>query len=677
MGISKFPEKLASGPLTVRMFGPLAVIRNGEALELPPSRKVRALLAYLGLAAHPVSRSRLCELLGDIPSDPRGELRWCLSKLRALLDEPQHSRLSAGNDQISLDLGDGAVDALRIETAMRNGAEKLDRQAIQDLCGLFAGDFLEGLDLNRSPQLDHWITTQRRRYRSFHAELLERLTGLLPNDPQILRPHAEDWVALVPFNPRAQILLLRTLLEGGMPDQADNHLAATTRLFQTEGVDIDPIRHAWRELRKRATPSVTVARPSVPQSAAAETPASPDGAHSTPSDRASLAVLPFSQTGLDHLESRLAHGLTHDIITRLAKLRMLFVIARGSVFALAEQGLSAEDAARRLNVDYYASGVIRRNDRKSQVAVELVETRTARIVWSDEFELAADEAFLVLDDIGDMIVASIANEIETAEKNRAVLKPPNSLSAWEAYHRGLWHMYRFTRPDNDIAQQFFKQASEADPTFARAHSGLSFTHWQNAFQHWGDRERESDLAFEAAGRSLMADDHDPAAHWAMGRALWLRRKPDQAVTELERAVELSPNFALGHYSLSFVHSQSGDPATAIASSDHSRSLSPFDPLLFGMLGSRAMAHVRLGQFDEAAEWAVRAAARPNAHVIILAIAAHCLALAGRVDEGRTFVGMIRQSIPTFGVDDFLEAFRFEPDAEALFRKAGMQVGLGG
>ena len=131
----------------------------------------------------------------------------------------------------------------------------------------------------------------------------------------------------------------------------------------------------------------------------------------------------------------------------------------------------------------------------------------------------------------------------------------------------------------------------------------------------------------------MADDRDPAAHWAMGRALWLRGRHDQSVVELERAIDLSPNFALGHYTLAFVHSQTGDPKAAIASSDHSRRLSPFDPLLFGMLGARAMALVRLGRFEEAADWAVKAAARPNAHPHILAIAAFSLALCGLARRG--------------------------------------------
>ncbi|TIU87865.1 MAG: transcriptional regulator, partial [Mesorhizobium sp.] len=366
---------------------------------------------------------------------------------------------------------------------------------------------------------------------------------------------------------------------------------------------------------------------------------------------------------------------THDIITRLAKLRDFFVIARGSVFALAEKDIAPEDAGRRLNVDYVATGSVRSLSGRVIVSVELVEVRTARIVWAETFEHRPDEIFTVIDDIGNSIVSSIAAEIATVERNRAMLKAPNSLNAWEAYHRGLWHMYRFTRQENELAQQFFNDALKLDPTFARAYAGLSFTHWQNAFQRWGDRDREASLAFATAGHSLLVDDRNPAAHWAMGRALWLRGEQDGSLLELAKAVDLSPNFALGHYALSFVHSQSGDPQSAIGSSDHSRHLSPFDPLLFGMMGARAMAHARLGEYDEAAEWALKAAARPNAHVIILAIAAHCLALAGRQDEARNFAAAIRTTWPDYRADDFIATFRFDRDGEALFRRGAKLIGL--
>ena len=94
-----------------------------------------------------------------------------------------------------------------------------------------------------------------------------------------------------------------------------------------------------------------------------------------------------------------------------------------------------------------------------------------------------------------------------------------------------------------------------------------------------------------------------------------------------------------------------------------------------MMGARAMAHARLGEFEAAAEWALKAAARPNAHVIILAIAAHCLALAGRQDEARTFAAMIRSTLPNYRADDFIATFRFDRDGEALFRNGSKLIGL--
>jgi TolB-like protein len=384
--------------------------------------------------------------------------------------------------------------------------------------------------------------------------------------------------------------------------------------------------------------------------------------------------MPFIDRGHAIAGGSAADALAHDVITRLAKLRALFVIAQGTVFALHERRIGPEEAGRMLNVDYVVSGSLQRRDRRLTVAVELIETRSARIVWAEVFNQKLDDAFMVLDEIGNRIVASIASEVETIERNRAILKPPSSLDAWEAHHRGLWHMYRFTRQDNERAQHFFEEAVRLDPTFARAYAGLSFTHWQNAFQGWTARGPEVDRAFAAAGQSLMVDDRDPAAHWAMGRALWLRGQHDQSLVELEQAVELSPNFALGHYALAFVHSQSGDPAAAVRFADHSRNLSPFDPLLCAMLGARAMALVRLQLFDEAGNFAIKAAARPNAHAHIQGIATYCLALAGRHDEARAHLAGIRKTLPDYDVDDFLNAMQLSPEGVVLFREAARRIG---
>ncbi|TIX76073.1 MAG: transcriptional regulator, partial [Mesorhizobium sp.] len=198
----------ATAGLSVRLLGPLTVIRDGTTVQLPASRKLRALFAYLALAPHAVGRSRLCELLWDVPNDPRGELRWCLSKLRGILDEPDRRRIETPGDTIELDLKGVSVDAVDIASAAAGGIETLDLQRLQALSGLFVGDFLDGLEIDRNPHFNGWLIAQRRRFRSWHAAILEHLVNKLPADADEMSAHLEKWVELAPFDGRAHVALL-------------------------------------------------------------------------------------------------------------------------------------------------------------------------------------------------------------------------------------------------------------------------------------------------------------------------------------------------------------------------------------------------------------------------------------------------------------------------------------
>lgn len=648
--------------LRVKMFGPFTVIRDGSILTLPASRKACALVAYLALAERPVGRAHLCELLWDGPNDPRGELRWCLSKIRRMFDQNTFQRVRTSGDRIALELDSCSVDVIEVLRATQRGIETLDERDLRTLSAMMAGDFLEDMELDRSPEFNAWLVTQRRRFRDCHVAVLEQLVRQAPPRSDEVFGFLEKWLELDPLDSRVHEMLLNALASRGQIREGEKHLAATIRSYEAEGLDSAIIRNAWRIARRQ------------PRSTS---PVAPIESGWFDPHRASVAVMPLvdiTATGVD--PSGLARGLVQDVITRLAKLRILSVIAQGSVFAIGERGIDPDAAARALRVDYVVSGLIRRRQGRFTIVMELAETRSARIIWAEDFDCNLDDTFLLLDEIGNRIVASIAGEIEIVERNRALLKPPASLNAWEAYHRGLWHAYRFNKCDNELAQRFFQIAVDLDPTFSRAYAGLSFTHFQNAFLHRSaQREREADYAYATAAEGLNVDERDPAAHWAMGRALWLRYRPQQCIEELEKAVELSPNFALGHYMLAFALSQAGDPQEAIRCSDRSRHLSPFDPLLFAMLAARAMAHMRLGQFDEAAEWAVKGALRPNAHVHTKAIAAHCLASAGRTDEARAITALIHKTHPDYRVDDFLKAFRFAPDAVPIYREQASTIGM--
>ena len=243
--------------------------------------------------------------------------------------------------------------------------------------------------------------------------------------------------------------------------EAEEHLAAAVRHFEAEGLDPGPVVQAWRSAR-----GVAMALEAPP----------PLEPAAVPPRRASIAVMPFADRSAVPTRGGPADALAHDVITRLAKLRSLFVIAQGTVFALHERKLGAEDAGRLLDVDYVVGGSVGVRAGRLAASVELTETRSARVVWAELFNRPLDDAFLVLEEIGNRIVASVAAEIELIERNRAILRPPESLDAWGAHHRGLWHMYRFSRADNEEAQQLFTQAVRLDPTFSRAYAEIGRAH---------------------------------------------------------------------------------------------------------------------------------------------------------------------------------------------------------
>jgi DNA-binding SARP family transcriptional activator/TolB-like protein len=665
----------------------MAVLRAGRPLALPPSRKARALLALLALAPRPLPREQLCEMFWGRPSDPRAELRGALTRLRTLLDEPGRVRVMADAAGVHLELADARVDVRGLEAQVRAGAHDA-APAPPAPTTAAEGEFLQGLEIDGAPGYSHWLLAERRRWRGLQVALLERMADHFAPQSDDTLECLNRWLRLLPHDRRAHERLLDALARRGQLREGDAHLASAVRLFEDEGQDAAGLVQAWRHARARhvGAPAFELATPLIVR-------AEPPRVEPARVRHASVAVMPFEEmtpggasgasgasasgtSGKSGMGGGFGRYLAHDLTTRLAKLRSLFIIAPGSMSALEARGLGAEEAARVLDVDYVASGLLRHHAARIELSAQLVHTRSARVVWADHLQATAVEPFEVLDELCNKLVAAIADQVEIAERQRAVLKSPDTLDAWEALHRGLWHAYRFRREDNETARHWFATATRLEPGFSRPHAGLSFTHWQNAFQGWGDRERETELAWRHANEGLMADDQDPTAHWALGRAHWLRGRVAESLAELEHSVLLSPNFSQGHYALAFVHSQSGDAGSAVASVDQACELSPFDPLLFAMLATRALALMRLGRLGEAADWALRATTRPNAHQHILGIAAHCLELAGRHDEALRVTATLQQAHPGYGITDFLQAFRFADDAERQMRRAAAGLRLG-
>jgi DNA-binding SARP family transcriptional activator/TolB-like protein len=647
------------------LLGPLQVIRNGAQLPEPPSRKARALLAYLAMAPRPVTREKLCELLWDVADDPRSELRWCLSKLRPLVDGPTAARLIADRKQVWIDTCSLYVDALFVARSTQRTLTSSSPNDLRSLLALFRGDFLEGLSAERAPWFENWLASQRHRFGQLRQRLLERLSSVLPPESDDRIEVLRECIEVAPFDEAVHIELVRTLLHRGLYAEADHHIDASVTRFQTEGIDLVSLKVAFAAAQRSFSRPVCMSLVGVARFEP------PSGRQAVVTRGPTLLLMPFTAAPESVAD---AHSVTSDIIFGFAKLRSISVIARGTAFSLRSQTPAA--AATLVKAQYVASGHLRRDGKRYIVSVELIDPKSDRIFWADEFSCNAVDSFSAPPLLATRIVAGLDAEIHVIERNRALLMPPASLDAWQAYHRGLTRMYHFTSDSNREAQQFFTRAIALDPTFSRSYAGLSFTHFQNAFHlHVREPEREIASAFETAGQALQADPSDPAAHCAIGRALWLQHAHDSAVGELNQSIRLSPNYAFAHYSLAFVQCQTGDPRRAIDAADIAAQLSPLDPMMFGTHRVRTFALLRLGKVQEAADCARLVGRNAGDHVHAHAVAALTLAAAGRLEEARAARRRISALRPEYNFKQFKEALHMLDDLTDIYQRAAKLVNI--
>ncbi|MDB6086225.1 MAG: transcriptional regulator [Gammaproteobacteria bacterium] len=327
----------------------------------------------------------------------------------------------------------------------------------------------------------------------------------------------------------------------------------------------------------------------------------------------SIAILPFRSIGAVGSFAAIADALPHELITELSRLRWLFVTARESSFRLRGSEADIGEIGHLLDVRYCLSGTVEIAGASLSVTVDLVDTRDGGVVWADHFAGLIDDVHQIRVDIRSRILAALEIQIPLREAALARLTVTENLDAWSAYHLGLQHMYRFNRKDNVAATALFQRAVTRDPSFARAHAGLSFVHFQTAFMHYSD-----DIAGEIALARRFALRGIEARAWTeslAGRGLDGRRHVDLAMR-----------------------------------------LSPLDPLYYAMLATRAFTHMVMGEDAEAADWAERAARSPGAHVLIALIAVAAHALGGDEIRAASWAANVRLRSPALTRSDFFRAF---------------------
>ena len=215
--------------LQVSVLGNLAVVRDGAAMQLPPSKKTRALLAYLAVTARPHSRDRLSALLWPVPDDPRGALRSSLSRLRPLVDEPGCRRIIADRENVGFVSDDVTVDILSLRNLARNGSDAMSTDALREAAQALEVDFLEGTDLPDCYEFQSWCIGEREETHRLRVRLLLALVARLEDQPDEALRHARTLSLLEPANEPIQAALIRLLRATGRWREAEDQFQSAQR----------------------------------------------------------------------------------------------------------------------------------------------------------------------------------------------------------------------------------------------------------------------------------------------------------------------------------------------------------------------------------------------------------------------------------------------------------------
>lgn len=632
------------------------------------------ILAYL---ASPAGPSHPREALAAMfwadrgEEQARGSLRQALSVLRATLGS---EAIEIERDMVRLVPGRVAIDAERLATLAANRVAASDEE-IAHLC---ASEFLAGLSLP-GEAVAEWLAFERARLGRLAQAVLRATAKERAREGRHAEAVglAERLLSRDPLREKSHRLLMRLHARAGERSLALAQYQRCREILSKElGVEPSPETAALADEIGRAIGAAAAAPATAPVSGSSSGATATSVRHDA-GYNLSIAVLPFVNRSGEEAQDHLARGLAEDLITELSRQRDITVIAPQSSFLFSGAPGRAAAAAGDLGVRYALAGSLRKSADRLRVTVQLIDATGDRCVWAERYDRPADALFALEDELVEEIIANVDARVREDERERAARKHPESLDAWEMFHRGLWHVYRFTPEEYARATELLERAIALAPRFALPHAGLGYVAYVSTTWNFVDDSRATVAkGLTHAATAVALADNEPFGHVVLGRLLTLAGDLPRAREHLERGVQLSPSFAQAHLGMAQALLWMAEPTAALVHADRAERLNPRDPLASVFMTVRAFAHLWLGDLTRAESEARRAMAlqpRDNWSRLALAVA---LVEQDRAEEARAAIAEVRRidprlSLATFGAVVVHVPSAFRDRVFAALRAAGM------
>jgi adenylate cyclase len=318
-----------------------------------------------------------------------------------------------------------------------------------------------------------------------------------------------------------------------------------------------------------------------------------------PSDKPSIAVLPFQNMSGDPEQEFFADGLVEDIITTLSKLTGLRVIARNSTFAYKGRAVDLREVGKELGVRYLLEGSVRRAGAKIRVTAQLIDAQTGSHVWAERYDRPIDDIFAVQDEITLVLATEMQVKLTEGEQARLRYTTTSNVEAWSLWVHGLSFAKQAVTKENwTRALALWQKALALNPDSSPLNAMVGLVYVGDArFGWWDDRPTALAKGRRHAEKALSVDPENADAHITAGYADMIEGQWDHAITRIRKAVAAAPLSADAATLASFILACAGQPKESTPLIERAVQLSPHYPAHY--LGHLGNAYRLTGRFEEA------------------------------------------------------------------------------
>ena len=394
-----------------------------------------------------------------------------------------------------------------------------------------------------------------------------------------------------------------------------------------------------------------------------------------PSEKPSIAVLPFVNIGGDPNQEYFSDGITEEIITTLSKVPHLFIIARNSVFTYKGKSVKVQQVGQELGVRYVLEGSVRKAGDRVRITAQLIDAATGGHLWSERYDRNLKDIFALQDEITMKILTAVRVELTDGEQVRLHAKGTKNLDSYMKVLQGMPHFYRLNWEGNIQARQMFEEAITLDPKNSGAYSCLGWTYLMEVWFGLSDSPGNSmKRAADLAQRALVLNDTLDFPHSLLANIYLMKRQYEKAITEAERAVALNPNGADAHAHLGMTLNFAGRREEAILLLKKAIRFNPIPPTWY--LSALGEAYLVAGQHEEALPLYKRVLqSNPDDFRTLYGLAA-TYSLLGRKEQARNAATKVIKIDPKFSIENLVRTLPFKNriDRELLIdalREAGL------